>query len=220
MSASLRRLEAALGLSAGSDQAASALAPYARLREIARDSWPGWKADQGITPHAGADLNARIDALRINTAERLAAALHTSLPRAAPFPVAVQALANVYDDFVDQAGEARAAEGVRHLYRLWLRLKNYVAVRDGYVSEWPSAERFLDVLGRLEVDGRRGAAGSGGPRRAAVRIGTPIDLKRIGGRVRREAARDAGVPHGAARRGRQRSLLDELARTAPPMPAG
>ncbi len=56
------------------------------------------------------------------------------------------------------------------------RLVNFIAISDGYVAEAPSAERFLDVITRLE----REVFGSGkkqGPRVASIRVGEPINLR-------------------------------------------
>jgi 1-acyl-sn-glycerol-3-phosphate acyltransferase len=173
--ASLRRLEAALGVS---DPNASA---YARLRHVATALVERLEREQKLEPQPGEGLNARIDRLRESIAERIATALGIQAPRETTFPALVQALANAYEDFVEEEAEGRSdvppeQDGVRELYRLWLRLKNFVAVRDGYVAAWPSAERFLDVLGRLELD-VFGRSHIRARRRAVVRVGTPIDLR-------------------------------------------
>jgi hypothetical protein len=64
------------------------------------------------------------------------------------------------------------------LIRDWLRLKNFVAIRDDYVAEFPSAERYLDVLGRLEKE-VLGKSRIRGPRRAVLRVGEALDLSRF-----------------------------------------
>ena len=50
-----------------------------------------------------------------------------------------------------------------------------IAVHDGYVKEMPTSERFLDLLGLLELEvfKRRRIWG---PRKALVKIGEPINL--------------------------------------------
>ena len=56
------------------------------------------------------------------------------------------------------------------------RLVNFLAISDGYVAEVPSAERFLDVITRLERE-VFGRAKKQGPRGASIRVGDPINLK-------------------------------------------
>jgi hypothetical protein len=51
----------------------------------------------------------------------------------------------------------------------------FVALHDGYVRETLSAERFLDVLGRLERE-VFGRIRYWGPRKAIVKIGEPLNL--------------------------------------------
>ena len=56
------------------------------------------------------------------------------------------------------------------------RLVNFIAISDGYVAEVPSAERFLDVITRLERE-VFGKAKKQGPRVASLRVGDPINLR-------------------------------------------
>ena len=56
------------------------------------------------------------------------------------------------------------------------RLVNFIAISDGYVAEAPSAERFLDVITRLERE-VFGSAKKQGPRVASIRVGDPINLR-------------------------------------------
>ena len=56
------------------------------------------------------------------------------------------------------------------------RLVNFIAISDGYVAEAPSAERFLDVITRLERE-VFGRAKKQGPRVASIRVGEPINLR-------------------------------------------
>jgi len=60
-------------------------------------------------------------------------------------------------------------------YDLW-RLLQFVAIYDGYVRQSMTVERFLDVLGLLELEvfqTRR----VWGPRKATIKLGQPINLK-------------------------------------------
>ena len=56
------------------------------------------------------------------------------------------------------------------------RLINFIAISDGYVAEAPSAERFLEVIIRLERE-VFGTAKMRGPRVASVRVGAPKNLR-------------------------------------------
>jgi 1-acyl-sn-glycerol-3-phosphate acyltransferase len=211
--ASLRRLEAALELPAGHG------APYARLRQIATALVERLEREQGLEPVR--DLNARIDALRESIAARIASLLGIDVPREREFPALVQALANAYEDFLEkepaeEADSSEQVDRVRELYRLWLRLKNFVAVRDDYVAEWPSEERFLDVLTRLEIDvlGRCRIRAS---RRAIVRVGEPIDLRDYSS-LYHEKRRDALDALTERLEADVRFLLQELIRRTRPRP--
>lgn len=55
------------------------------------------------------------------------------------------------------------------------RLINFIAITDGYVAEEPSAERYLEVIFRLEKE-VYGKGSMRGPRVASIRAGEPIDL--------------------------------------------
>lgn len=57
---------------------------------------------------------------------------------------------------------------------LW-RLNRAVGIYDGYVRETMSAERFLDVLGLLELEVFK-KRHIWGPRRARIGVGEPLDL--------------------------------------------
>ena len=55
------------------------------------------------------------------------------------------------------------------------RLINFIAIYDGYVSEKPSQERFLEVIDRLEIE-VFGHSKPKGPMTAFIRVGTPKNL--------------------------------------------
>jgi hypothetical protein len=56
------------------------------------------------------------------------------------------------------------------------RLQNFIALTGDYVAAEATAERFLDVLGRLEKE-VLGSVRHSVPRQARIRIGTPIRLE-------------------------------------------
>jgi 1-acyl-sn-glycerol-3-phosphate acyltransferase len=206
--ASLGRLEAALGLSA------RGLSPYFRLRWIASSLVQRLEKEQGISAEEGLDLNARIDALREAMVERLAAALEAEVPRGGEFATLVQSLANAYEDYLER--ESAPSGDVRALFRVWQRLKNFVAVRDGYVAEHPSAERFLDVLHRLEID-VLGKSSIRGGRRAVVKVGAPFDLRDYLPAYR-EKKREALTRATEEMETRVRALLSQISTATPALP--
>ena len=55
------------------------------------------------------------------------------------------------------------------------RLINFIAMTDGYVADEPSAERYLEVIFRLEKE-VYGKSNMRGPRVASIRAGEPMNL--------------------------------------------
>lgn len=172
---SLGRLDTALGLPE------AAMTRYARLRRIALALVERREQELGLPSEPEVELNTRIETLRSAITLRLGRSLGTQLPADADAGDVVQLLANAYHDHVErdesQVGSSgERAREVQALHELWLDLKYFVAVRDGYVSEHPSPERFCDVLSRLELE-VLGKTEIRGPRRAIVRVGEPVDLR-------------------------------------------
>ncbi len=64
----------------------------------------------------------------------------------------------------------------RALYEDLWRLLRFVAIYDGYVRESMTVERFMDVLGLLELEVFK-TRRVWRPRKACVKVGQPIDLK-------------------------------------------
>ncbi|WP_036477954.1 1-acyl-sn-glycerol-3-phosphate acyltransferase [Myxosarcina sp. GI1] len=64
------------------------------------------------------------------------------------------------------------------LYQTTVRLLNFDAIYDGYVAEYPTAERFLDTLARLEREVYQiNYPPVKGHRKACINIGSPVNLK-------------------------------------------
>lgn len=173
----LAGLEGALGL-------ARAASGYERLVACATEVAARVESDEGLEPAPDLDLNVRIDRVYASATSRLAERLGVDLPEGMPMAQRVRALmAAIPDEAADEETEAAAARFRTHA----ARLQAFVASRQGYVSEWPSAERILDQVGRLEreVFGLRSRAGehaggdlvrTHGPRLARVRVGEPIEV--------------------------------------------
>jgi hypothetical protein len=179
--ASLRRLEARLRLPEGPG------GPYARLSEVAAAVLAALEREFGVNPPADATLDQRIAPVRDLMIRRVATLLRVELPANASFPAQVRALFNAYHDFLSGEGAAPQSEyeralhaqdvdAARALYPIWARLKNFLAVRNGYIQQLPSQERFLDILGRLEIE-VIGRSRIRGPRRALIGVGEPLDLR-------------------------------------------
>src|SRR5207253_396480 len=169
---------------------------YERLRRIATAVVATLEREHRIQPAESETLDDRILRLRDALIGRIATALQVELPRGSAFPDLVRALANAYDDAVygHEPGEESAyerslhekqIEAIRSFYPIWARLKNFVAVRDGYVQQHPTAERFADVLGCLEIE-VLGRCRIRGRRIAKVRVGDPIDLRDHAAEYRRK----------------------------------
>jgi hypothetical protein len=180
--ASLGRLEARLKLQSGGGAA------YDRLAQIAQAVVSSLEREHHVRPAEGASIEERITVLRDQLLERIAVALHADSRREARFPDRLRAVYNVYHDLTYedrdelpseyQRGLRRqSAVAARPLYAEWNRLHNFIAIRGDYVLQGPTQERFLEVLGRLETEvlGRNRIRG---PRRAQVRVGEPLDLRR------------------------------------------
>ena len=67
---------------------------------------------------------------------------------------------------------------IRQFYLDLNRLINFIAIYDGYVSEKPSQERFLEVIGRLEIE-VFGHSKPRGPMTAFIRVGTPKNISDV-----------------------------------------
>lgn len=207
---SLSRLEQALRLEVSRER------PYRRISEIASMLLSRLEGEQGLTAIGDEPLDIRIDRLRRVYVERLNTALEAEVPRDAPLSTVVLALQNALEQLEAASTSAEQAERWMGLWRLWLRLKTFVGITDDYIREWPSAERFADVLRLLERE-VLGKPRITGPQQALVRVGEPLDL-----REHLEAYR-ANRREGAARvadllQQRVRELLEGLVRKTRPLP--
>ncbi len=116
--------------------------------------------------------------------------------------------------------QAQRAPGFLALERDLARLQIFQAVRDRYVASHPSAERYLDILNRLETE----ILGQGryrGPRRAEVRVGEPIDLgdwMDAYEAKRREAVNDVTTELRERVMGLLQPMIDATPTLSPPIP--
>jgi hypothetical protein len=178
---SLRRLERRLLPTSN----AQPLSLYKRLRSVGEAVVSANEKEYNVHPRKGATLDERIQHVKEQIVSRVAAALDVSPRPEQPLLDRIRYLLNVVDQIVCCQFEGqdyksqlhhRHQEEVRMLYDDLGQVLRFVALRDGYVRETLTSERFADVIGLLELEvfGRRWASG---PRRTIVKLGEPLDLK-------------------------------------------
>jgi 1-acyl-sn-glycerol-3-phosphate acyltransferase len=179
--ASLARLESKLF---PSDGVAPEL-PYERLRRIGKAVLVANERSHNVEPDEDASFDDRIQRMKETVVRRIERKLELT-PRADQSLLdRTRALFNAVDRIVYEepqaseyeqklAGERQAA--VQDLYDDLWRVLRLVAIYDGYVRESMTVERFMDVLGLLEME-VLGERRIWGPRKAMVRVGDSVDLR-------------------------------------------
>ncbi|MCC7479331.1 1-acyl-sn-glycerol-3-phosphate acyltransferase [bacterium] len=185
--ASLARLERQLGISrTDAQQARPQLdARYARLMAIGECVVAGNEKRYGLKPAADSGIEARIAALREKILGRIADSLGVRQNPAEPLRDRIRALFNAIDNVITAGSEeggyagrlsqAQQDEAERLTHELW-RVMHFIAVQGDYVGRLPSPERYLDTLGRLELEVFRRQR-LWGPRVARVKAGSLLDLR-------------------------------------------
>ena len=177
---SLRRLE----LKLFSIQNSESLTLYDRLRRVGEVVLNANEKAYNIRPAKGAGFNERVQQIKELIVSRVATALGISLRPEQPLLDRIRDLFNTADRIVYSEAEGPEyerelhhdrQEAARGLYDDLWRVLRFVALYDGYVRETLTAERFLDVLGLLELEvfGRKKIRG---PRKAVMSIGEPLNL--------------------------------------------
>lgn len=177
---SLRRLE----LKLFSSQNSESLILYDRLRRVGEVVLNANEKAYNIRPAKGASINERVQHMKELIVSRVATALGKSLRPEQPLLDRIRDLFNAVDRIVYSEAEGPdyelglhhdRQEAARRLYDDLWRVLRFVALYDGYVRETLTAERFLDVLGLLELEvfGRKKIRGL---RKAVVRVGEPLNL--------------------------------------------
>ncbi|MFQ5930290.1 MAG: 1-acyl-sn-glycerol-3-phosphate acyltransferase [Acidobacteriota bacterium] len=157
---------------------------YERLRRVGEVVLNTIEREYNIRPAKGAGLNERVQHMKELIVSRVAAALGISLRSEQPLLDRIRDLFNAVDRITYSEAEGSEYERQLHHYRqekaqglyddLW-RVLRFIALYEGYVRETLTAERFLDVLGLLELEvfGRKTIRG---PRKAAMSVGEPLNL--------------------------------------------
>jgi hypothetical protein len=178
---SLTELEKALDLSRS-----TSLTAYQRLRRVGNQVLASMERDAGLPIGDAEALDERIRAVRAKTLERVAKRIGAQVNEAqAPAEQLhllfhelkswVGILADDANEYDERLHRKRIQEAVP-LFNELHRLQNFIAVTGDYVAAEATAERFLDVLGRLEKE-VFGEVRHNVPREALLRIASPIRLE-------------------------------------------
>ncbi|MBI2302584.1 MAG: 1-acyl-sn-glycerol-3-phosphate acyltransferase [Armatimonadetes bacterium] len=223
--AGLARLERKLGLPL--DRRTDPEGLYRRLRVDGDAVLSMIERRYGIRPEEDATLEARIQSFKELVLARAAAELNVKLHPEQPVLDRVRVLFNAAERLACEAPPAsdygralhqRRQEEVFGLYDDLWRVLRFVATHDGYVRETMTAERFLEVIGRMEWE-VFGQECWRGPRRAMVKAGEPLNLTEHWSdyRARKRETVAAVVGRIEAEVGR---LVGELTATTAPVGAG
>jgi 1-acyl-sn-glycerol-3-phosphate acyltransferase len=175
----------------GRGQGEGALSRYIRLRRIAEavlvanEKAHGVKAPAPDSDSHASSMDARIQNLKSLVTSKYERQLGITPNDRQSLLDRIRALFVVVDRVVHEGPPGneygrRLALECQQMARtlcddLW-RLLQFVAIYDGYVRESMTVERFMDVLGLLELEvfqTRR----VWGPRKATIKLGAPINLK-------------------------------------------
>lgn len=164
------------------------LGRYDRLRRIGKAMVETLEAEYGLkvpTDDDG-DMSARMTALKSLLLDRAAALIGVKFPEGSGLPERLRILVNsVYSVTRDEPRggwspyrerlHREQATRVAPLLQDLNRVANWISVTDNYVRSNPTPERMGDNIRRLQIE-CFGEYKLTGPRRATIRVGTPIDL--------------------------------------------
>lgn len=217
---SLKALENGLDLSP-----ASRLTAYQRLRRIGDAMLVSVEKEIGITPDPEKPLTERIKTYRAKFLSRVARSIGAELD---PEMTPAEQLHDLFNELRAWVGELpddhneydlrrfrRRLEIAEPLFGELQRFQNFIAVTGDYILTLPTAERFLEVLGRLEKE-VFGEIQHSVPREAVVRIGTPIRLEERY-TAYRESRRETVKQVTVELEEQIRAMLQELSETGTPL---
>lgn len=199
---------------------------YARLLRIGEHVLGEIERAEGIKPDATLPLTDRIAAARRRVLERVAQACGTRVDDRQPPGEQLHHLTNALRAWVGvlpdehteyEARLYRQRAGVAApLFAELLRLHNFVALTGDYVASEPTAERFLEVLGRLQQE-VLGKVRHAAPLRAVIRAAPPIRLEERYAEYRKNK-REVVTDVTRTLEGAIRKMLQDLRREATPTP--
>lgn len=166
----LNRLEQALGLSTRGSF-------YQRLRLVAEQVLIRCEQEYGVVPSDTANWNDRVAHLKAHALEFYEQQLGLTPAPGEPDRERVYRILNTLEAQQEQTTPSDAG-GWGMMFRTMMRILNFDAIYDGYVSSRPTPERFIDTLIRMErevfeVD----QPPAKGHRLAFLYVGEPINLK-------------------------------------------
>lgn len=166
--AALGRLEERFGLSQP-----CAGTRYERLRLVGFAYAAAQERAAGVSLPESATLDEHIAAIFERLLVRVSASLGVEHPPGATLQDRLRRLYHLLEEQQDQSpGEIAAWRAFEHDLRV---VQCFQAVRDGYVAAHPTAERYLDVLGRLER-ALTGRVRYPALRQVIVKVGEPLEL--------------------------------------------
>ena len=161
---------------------------YDRLRCVGKSMLETLETEYGLKVTSGddSDLSARMIALKALLLDRAAALIGVKFSEGSGLPERLRILVNsVYSVTRDEAHgdwspyrerlHREQATRIAPLLQDLNRVANWIAVTDNYVRSNPTPERMGDNIRRLQIE-CFGEYKLTGPRRATIRVGTPIDL--------------------------------------------
>ncbi|MBD3882227.1 1-acyl-sn-glycerol-3-phosphate acyltransferase [Phormidium tenue FACHB-886] len=166
----MKTLEQAIGVAPQGDI-------YQRLRQVAKQVLASCEREYGLTVSAHSTWNQRITALKTQVLQQCEQQLGLSSAVGEPDRERVYRIRHALE-LRQNTLLADGTDGWQVMLRATVRVLNFDAIYDGYVSEKPTPERFLDTLIRLErevfkIDQPKPK----GFRQAFLRIGEPINLR-------------------------------------------
>ena len=158
---------------------------YDRLRNVGATLLETLAKEYQLRLSEDSSLNERIQLLRGHILSQMENFMEiVPQPKSSPLRRARMIRNRIDEAVYGEADEATEYEREIHTQRLdklrqfysdLNRIINFIAIYDGYVSEKPSPERFLEVINRLEIE-VFGRSKPKGPVTAFVRVGTPKNL--------------------------------------------
>lgn len=180
MDESLERLESKLAISDKDDSNCR----YARLRRISQAMLVANEKAHHIKPDPDAEMNDRIQNLKSVVAAKIERQLDIAATEQQTLVERIRVLFYAVErvfyeeptsEYEQQLALERRQVALSLYDDLW-RLMQFAAMYDGYVRDSITVDRFMDLLGLLEMEVFKKRR-IWGPRRACVKVGQVIDLK-------------------------------------------
>jgi len=164
----------------------AATGQYQRLLRVGDQVITRLEKDEGIKPDPGGDLKARVPKVRDAMMVRVARAIGVTVDQNQPVQERLHLLqhdlkswiglpSGDFTEYDEKLYRQRMQIGAP-LFKEMLRIQNFLVITGDYIASNPTAERFLEVLVRVESE-VFGEVRTRWPREALVRIAPPIRLE-------------------------------------------